>query len=98
MGAESGDVPGKAPGGENKLARGFPPINLDDKPLKEEPGTPSDSIYHIKDLVNTGEVHPGKEKTASWIESHCMCVTGLLPQHIRNLISTHKVKPSTIGI
>ena len=93
MGAEPGDMPCKAPGGETKLARGFPPLNLDDQPLKDEPVTPSESIYHIREFFNLGEIHSGKEKTPSWIESHCMCVTGLLPQHIRNLISTYKHIP-----
>jgi len=81
------DMPRRASGGVKKQKRDSPPTELHDTQYKEDPSTPNDSIYHIKDTSTTEKTAP--DRIQPWIESRCMCVGGLLPQHIRSLISTY---------
>ena len=80
-------MPLEASGGVKQQPLGSPPTDLHDKSIKEEPLAPSDLIDNKTDVLAEEEIYSDKEGLP-WSEGHCMCVGGLLPQHIRNLIST----------
>ena len=80
-------MPLKAAGGVKEQTLSSSLADLHDKPIKEEPLAPSSLIDNITDVLTEEEIYADKDESL-WSEGHCMCVGGLLPQHIRNLIST----------
>ncbi|KAL6720105.1 hypothetical protein ACLMJK_002026 [Lecanora helva] len=84
-------MPRGVSGGVTQQVPDFISKTLLDKSFKEELATPSDSAHSVPDILAEEEIYTYREESP-WIEGHCMCVAGLLPQHIRNLIMSKDIE------